>query len=432
MGTPARPATGGRVYTPAILTLAGIVGVSFLGIGFVMPLRALYAQRVGASGVEIGLMASVALLTASLAAPPVGRLTHRFGPRRVLWVGVLCHALLVLLYIPAQQPLLLIGLRGLEGIAIVAVLPPARALMNMLAPAHRQGEALGLIGSAQMVGILMGPAAGALLASRVGYTPAFLAAGATLVLAAALALALLPAGHGAAQPGAEAAHVGARSSSLFTPALWLCYLLAAVFAVTTGLVNSIWSIYLLARGASLPLIGLTYTAYAIPTGLLAPFAGRISDRFGRYWPMAAALAAYAAIYVVFGLPIAPIWFAILSGVEGVPAALSRGANDGLLADVLPRGQTARAQAYYSAAGTAGSFCGALLGGLLYGAGSGVPFLAAGALFALALMAVLTPAVAQLFPLARGQHTPPTRLAVGDGAHGEVAAQYPRPLPVKRS
>src|SRR6516162_952467 len=148
MRASARPAPGGRVYTPAILTLAGIVGVSFLGIGFVMPLRALYAQRVGASGVEIGLMASVALLTASLAAPPVGRLTHRFGPRTVLWVGVLCHAALVLLYIPTRQPLLLIGLRGLEGIAIVAVLPPARALMNTLAPAHRQGEALGLIGSA--------------------------------------------------------------------------------------------------------------------------------------------------------------------------------------------------------------------------------------------------------------------------------------------
>jgi MFS family permease len=405
MRASARPSLGGRVYTPAILTLAGIVGVSFLGIGFVMPLRALYAQRVGASSVEIGLMASVALLTASLAAPPVGRLTQRFGPRTVLWAGVLCHAALVLLYIPAQHPLLLIGLRGLEGIAIVAVLPPARALMNTLAPAHRQGEALGLIGSAQMVGILMGPAAGALLASQVGYTPAFLAAAATLLLGAALARLLLPAGNGVASAGAAAAHASVRSSSLFTPTLWLCYLLAAVFAVTTGLVNSIWSIYMLARGASLPLIGLTYTAYALPTGLLAPFAGRISDRIGRYWPMVAALAAYAAIYVVFGLPIAPIWFAILSAVEGVPAALSRGANDGLLADVLPRGQEAPAQANYAAAGTAGSFVGALLGGLLYGAGHGVPFIAAGALFAVAAVGVLTPGVARLFPRAYGTAKP---------------------------
>ncbi|HEY7984880.1 MAG TPA: MFS transporter [Ktedonobacterales bacterium] len=415
------PVAGGRVYTPAILTLAGIVGVSFLGIGFVMPLRALYAQRVGASSVEIGLMASVALLTASLAAPPVGRLTQRFGPRKVLWVGVLCHAALVLLYIPAQQPLLLIGLRGLEGIAIVAVLPPARALMNTLAPAHRQGEALGLIGSAQMVGILMGPAAGALLASQVGYTPAFLCAGGTLLLGAALAWLLLPAGQAVAPAGAEPANAPARSASLFTPALWLCYALAAIFAVTTGLVNSIWAIYLSARGASLPLIGLTYTAYAVPTGLLAPFAGRISDRAGRYWPIVAALAVYAATYVVFGLPIAPIWFAILSAVEGVPAALSRGANDGLLADVLPRGQAARAQANYAAAGTSGSFVGALLGGLLYGAGQGVPFIAAGALFAVAALGVLTPAVARLFPPARGKAAPRA-----PGEADDVAA--PAPLP----
>ena len=59
----------------------------------------------------------------------------------------------------------------------------------------------------------------------------------------------------------------------------------------------------------------------------------------------------------------------------------------------------------SPAGTAGSFCGALLGGLLYGAGGGMPFLAAGGLFALAMATVLTPAVARLFPTPRGRQAP---------------------------
>src|SRR5437588_12528798 len=44
------------IYTPAVLMLVLIVGISFLGLGLVMPLRALYGRQIGASSTEIGLM----------------------------------------------------------------------------------------------------------------------------------------------------------------------------------------------------------------------------------------------------------------------------------------------------------------------------------------------------------------------------------------
>ena len=122
------------IYTPSILLLVALVGVSFLGVGFIMPLRSIYGERVGASPQAIGLMASAALLTGFCFAPVAGWLTDRVGHRRVLWIGILAHGFLVLAYIPAQNPLLLIGLRGLEGIAMAALLPQARALMNTIAP----------------------------------------------------------------------------------------------------------------------------------------------------------------------------------------------------------------------------------------------------------------------------------------------------------
>jgi hypothetical protein len=50
------------LYTlPAIVLLAA-VAFAFVGLGFVMPLRMLYARDLGASSVEIGLMATVFLL----------------------------------------------------------------------------------------------------------------------------------------------------------------------------------------------------------------------------------------------------------------------------------------------------------------------------------------------------------------------------------
>jgi MFS family permease len=385
-----------RIYTPPVLLLAATVGVSFLGLGFVMPLRALYGRQIGATSGEIGLMASVALLTGFLAAPGIGWLSDRFGHRTILWIGVLAHALLVLAYIPVGDPVLLIGLRGLEGIAIVSVLPPARALMNTLAPRSRQGEALALVSSAQMAGILMGPAAGTILASRVGYTPSFLLASIPLFTGAACALLFLP-GRAAAHAAADGA-LATPAASLFTSPLLLAYGLGAVYAVTNGVIQAIWSIYMADAGASLPLIGLSYTVFALPAGLLGPIAGRLSDRRGRYQPILIGMCGYAAIYVAFGLGVSPLWLVLLSGVEGVAAAFVGGALNGLLADALPAGAWGKGQANFSAAQTAGSFVGATASGFLYALSPRAPFVATGVVFAAGAAALLLPAVIALFPM----------------------------------
>jgi MFS family permease len=388
------------IYTPSILLLVALVGVSFLGVGFIMPLRAIYGERVGASPQEIGFMASAALLTGFCFAPVAGWLTDRFGHRRVLWVGILAHGFLVLAYIPAQNPLLLIGLRGLEGIAMAAILPPARALMNTIAPKARQGEASGLLSSAQMVGILLGPVLGTILASQVGYAPSFLVASVPLFLASVSARLFLPVRateHASHVVAAQTAGSPALASRLFSAPLLLVYGLSAALNLTNGVITAIWSIYMLKLGASLPVIGLSYTTYAIPTALLTPVVGRLSDRRGRFWPLLAGLVLYSAVYVVFGLGVSPLWMVLLSAVEGIPAAFSRVALDGFLADVMPAGARGKAQANYSAAGTFGSFIGATAAGFLYAVSPGAPFLVVSAVFLVTACALLVPSLARLFP-----------------------------------
>lgn len=421
-------AAGATLYSPTFVLLTATVCVSYLGVGFILPLRALYGQRLGASSFEIGLMASVALLTGFLAAPPIGALADRVGQRTVLWLGLLVHGFLVLAYIPINSPLPLIGLRGLEGIAIVGILPPARALMNAIAPPGRQGEALGVLGSAQMVGLMLGPALGTLLASQVGWAPAFLVAAAPLFAGAVLARRYLPAGvphlrapltsslPAAADegrdvgpaptgdeilPGAPATSASAPPSMLsrlFAPRISLAYGLTAALALTQGVISAIWAIYMRLRGASLELIGLSYTTFAITALILAPLAGRFSDRRGRFRPLVAALALYAVLYCLYAAPIGPWWLILLSGVEGISGAVARSATDGLLADVTPPDLRGRVQANYSAAGTAGAFLMALLAGLLYGASPGLPFLVVGIAFALVGAALLLlPPLRRTFP-----------------------------------
>ncbi len=409
------------IYTPAILLLALTVGISYLGLGFVMPLRALYSQQVGATSGEVGLMASSALLTGFLAAPPIGWLTDRFGARTILWLGLLAHAVLVLSYAFVQNPVALIGLRALEGIAITGVLPPSRALMNALAPSTRQGEALGILGSAQMVGILLGPALGTLLANQVGYVPAFVVACVPLFIGAFSARLMLPrqAGQGgrkSPQPAAavaqEATTTATQGAPLprrsgwraqFTPQLWLVYALAAILYVTQGTITAIWSLYMVARGSSLPVLGLSYTTYALPAMLLAPLTGRLSDRHGRYWPILGGFVCYAVIYFIFGLPVSPFWLVVISAIEGIIAAAVSSALSGLLADVMPKEGQGNAQANYSAATTLGALLSATAAGYLYGISPGAPFIASSAIFVLVSVALCLPPLVRLFP-ARGRST----------------------------
>lgn len=389
-----RRSAGSAVYTPAILLLVFVVGTSYLGVGFILPLRALYGRSVGASSGEIGLMASSALLTGFLSAPLVGRLSDRLGHGYVLFAGLAIHTLLVLAYIPIQDPVLLIALRGLEGIAVVGILPPARALANALAPPTRQAETLGLLSAAQTVGILLGPTFGLLLANAVGYHDAFLVASAPLAVGAVLAWFFLPRRAAVAVSAETPAH--AVRSALFTRPLILAYSLNIILSATQGFGAAVWTIYMADLGASPLMIGLSFTTFAIPIIVLAPIAGRMADRHGRYWYVLLGISVCGVLFVIYGLPIAPILLVVLSVPEGIAAAFARTAADGLLADATPPDLRGRVQAVYSASGTGSAFIIATASGFIYGLYRGAPFILVGFIFLAGAAVLLVPGVARMF------------------------------------
>lgn len=376
------------------------VGVSFLGLGLVMPLRALYGRQLGASSIEIGLMTTSFLLAGFIATPGIGWLSDRVGYKNVLCIGLLMHAVLMIAYIFVQDPVMLIGLRGLEGIASVSALPPTRAMMNTLAPRERQGEALGLLSAAQTAGILFGPAVGALLASQTGYTLSFFIASLPLILAAIVTIIFLP------NRGKEdrTSSTGGRRSTvaeLFTRPLILTYTLQIVLMISNGVVMAIWSLYMLDRGASLPMIGLSYTTFALPIIFTAPFSGRFSDRYGRYWLFLSGLLLTGVIFCLYSLPSVTAWAIIfISIAEGIVTSIARSSLDGLLADVIPQDARGKAQANYAAAGLIGNLIGATMAGLLYGHSTGLPFLVEGLFCFGAGMILLLPGISRMFLTAR--------------------------------
>jgi MFS family permease len=384
-----------RLYTPSTITLAIIVTISYTGLGFVSPLRSLYASQMGASSIEIGLMTIAFLVANFLTAPFVGRLTDRFQPGRVLWIGLLAHALIVLAYLPVQAAAWLIMLRALEGMATASILPPARALMNKLAPPGRQGEAMGLVGASQSAGILLGPVAGTLLASFLGYAPSFLAASALLALVALLAFFLLS--HQKNVTVAQKQEL--LSGRAISPSLLPIYALGVQRMLVPGVMLTIWSLFMHERGASLFLIGLSYATYGIASFLFAPLAGKWSDRVGRYSMILLGLTMAGIIYTSYALVTSVFWIVALGVIEGIGIAIEDGALNGLVSDMIEPGMQGRIQANFTAANTIGQLLGATIAGALYSIAPGLPFLITGPLYLVVAALLLTPPAAR-FMLSR--------------------------------
>src|SRR5207248_10203824 len=154
---------------------------------------------------------------------------------------------------------------------------------------------------------------------------------------------------------------------------------------------------MLYRGASLPLIGLSYTTFALPIIFTAPLSGRLSDRYGRYWLFLSGMLLTGIIFCLYSLPSVTAWPIIfISIAQGIVTSIARSSLDGLLADIMPKDARGKVQANYTAAGLIGNLIGATAAGLLYGYSTGLPFLIVGLICIATFLILLLPGIARMF------------------------------------
>src|SRR5207248_4674474 len=112
---------------------------------------------------------------------------------------------------------------------------------------------------------------------------------------------------------------------------------------------------MLYRGPSLPLIGLSFTTFALPIIFTAP----LSDRYRRYWLFLSGMLLTGIIFCLYSLPSVTAWPIIfISIAQGIVTSIARSSLDGLLADIMPKDARGKVQANYTAAGLIGNLIGA--------------------------------------------------------------------------
>ncbi len=162
----------------ALAILFIIVFVDLLGFGMVIPVMALYAERMGAPASQIGWLMTGYSAMQLLFTPVWGRLSDRHGRRPLLLGSIAMTALGFLGYALAPSFAWLLASRLFAG-AATANIAIAQAYIADVTPPEGRARGMGIIGAAFGLGFVLGPAIGGLLStislSAPGYAAALLA-----------------------------------------------------------------------------------------------------------------------------------------------------------------------------------------------------------------------------------------------------------------
>lgn len=326
-----------------IWILVGAAFVIALGFGIVSPVLPAYARSFDVGVAAASVIVSAFAFFRLVFAPAGGALVEKLGERPVYLTGLLIVSLSSFATAFAQSYWQLLAFRGLGGIGSTMFTISAMALLVRLAPPSARGRVSSAYASSFLVGGMLGPLLGGLIAQW-GMRAPFLVYGVALVIAAAV----VAVGLGGARLR-PAGTDGVKPPAMRLAQAWEhpAYRAALVSGVANGWTN------FGVRMAVLPLLaaavrdepwvaGVVLAVGAVGTALTLQVSGRLADRVGRRplvitGMLVMGLSMGTMGVVTSGWVPASAGLAVLmalTAVSGVGAGLVNPAQQATIADVI--------------------------------------------------------------------------------------------------
>ena len=395
------PTTGRPSIPGEIWVLIGSAFVIAIGFGLIAPVLPAYARSFDVGVAAASVVVSVFAFFRLVFAPAGGALVTRLGERPVYLTGLLVVAASSLATAFAQSYWQLLVFRGLGGLGSTMFTVSAMALLVRLAPPSIRGRVSSAYASAFLLGGMLGPALGGLLASFGLRLPFVVYAAALVVAALVVALRLSGASLRPSADRPQGPPMPLREA-LGVPA----YRAALASAFANGWCNFGVRVAVLPQFAvtvyDRPWVaGMALAVAAVGTALTLQVAGRMADSVGRRPLVIAGLAVTALGFGLLGLS-ADLWvLLVLSAVSGLGAGLVNPAQQAAVADVVGSDRSGGSVlAAFQMAQDGGAIVGPILIGVI---ADQVGFAwALGATAAVSLLALL-PWLADTETLPDGQH-----------------------------
>ncbi len=252
---------------------------AMLGVGILAPLLPLYAQNLGASGTQLGIIFAGYGISSSILTPIMGRLSDRRGRKLFLCIGLAGYAIISLGYVWAANVPQLTLVRVIQGVAGAMVIPIALAYIGDLSPEGEEGKWMGYANAAFFSGFGIGPLLGGALAERFGMNASFYSMGGLCLLAFLVVILLLP--EIRQRKIGEKGHLSFKEMST-SPMVRGLFSFRLVQAVGRGGIMTFLPIFVATYiGLGPTLIGVLLTVNFLPMMVLLAPAGRLADKFNR-------------------------------------------------------------------------------------------------------------------------------------------------------
>ncbi len=152
-----------------------------VGFGIIIPVLPFYAEELGASPTELGLLMSVYSIMQLVFSPIWGKVSDRIGRKPVLLLGITGLALSFYLMAIADSIWMLFAARIIGGILSSANMPTSMAYVADITTPENRGKGMGIIGAAVGLGFVFGPAIGGIFSKNSLSLPFYLAAASSII-----------------------------------------------------------------------------------------------------------------------------------------------------------------------------------------------------------------------------------------------------------
>ena len=355
------------------------VALDMVGFGIVAPILGRYADRFGASGLQVGLLFASFSLAQMICAPMLGRLSDRVGRKPVIIVSLIGTAVgSFVTGIAGALWVLFVG-RIFDGASGASIAVAQSAVVDLGKPEQR-ARMLGLLGMAFGVGFVVGPALGGLAALGGPHVPFFVASGLAAANAIAAVIRLPETSTTVRQPRSPSRRV--RQVNRFIVIGFFSALPFAGFEATFSLFGG--ARFDLTEGSTAAVFFAIGLAMSLVQGMLI---GPLTKRFGSTRLLQSGLVLVACgLGVLGGASVWVVLFVALALIV-VGSGVSNPSLTTLVANSAPADQRGEVLGFQQSAGALARVIGPPLAGLSFDrVGIGAPYSLGALVFLIAIVA----------------------------------------------
>lgn len=362
------PQDGARTGMYQVWMLAISLSILQIGFGLITPIFPFYIVELGVGATELGVLAASFALTRILLAGPLGRASDKFGRKPVLLVALFGFAISNLIYAFAETILVMILARALEGAISAGFYPAANAFVSDMTVPENRGTAMGYLSTGNMVGFVVGPSLGGILAEFLGIRLPFVVA-AVVTLGTLLLVYVLvqePPRRISEKdydkyrtPIREVFSRNRRAYSVLAVSMF-----ANMFSI--GILEVAFMLDAVQRFAFTPLqIGMFFGVLGIITIIGNIVFGRASDRLGRKWLIVVGTLIGAMSLFMFMVATGIVGFYVAGAILGVAISMRGPTIQAMIGDLTDQTAYGSVMGAFGAVSNAAYVVGPILGGMMF-------------------------------------------------------------------